>query len=50
MVQKSFKIDTKLGDFWPGIAYLGGELLKWMQKDVPPLELDIWDIFEVLSV
>ena len=22
--QKSFKIDTKLGDFGPGVAYLGG--------------------------
>ena len=43
--QKSFKIDTKLADFGPGEAYLSGELLKWMPKEVPPLELDTWDIF-----
>ena len=43
--QKSFKIDTKLGDFGPGMAYLGGELLRWMKKVIPPLELDYLAIF-----
>ena len=33
---KSFKIDTKLGDFGPGVAYLGGETPQMDEKSRSP--------------
>ena len=43
--QKSFEIDTKLGDFGPGVAYLGGGTPQMDEKRRSPTRIGFFGHF-----
>ena len=43
--QKSFKIGIKMGDFGPGMAYLGGGTPQMDEKRRSPTRIGFLDIF-----